>query len=85
MSAKATVPAKEQGPRIVAVNARAHDRRVEAEDNTPTSAVAVAVAAAACARTAAAVAASQVAAAVVVAAVAVAAVVVVGDGAPISD
>ena len=42
MSAKATVLAREQGPRIVAVNARAHDRRVEAEDNTPTSAVAVA-------------------------------------------
>jgi hypothetical protein len=73
MSAKATVPAREQGPRIVAVNARAHDRRVEAEDNTPISAVAVAVEAAACARRAVVVAASVVAA-VAVAAVAVAAV-----------
>ena len=80
MSAKATVPAREQGPRIVAVNARAHDRRVEAEDNTPTSAAAV-VAAAACARAAAVVAASGVAAVVVVAVAVVAAV----DGAPISD
>jgi hypothetical protein len=77
MSAKATVLAKEQGPRIVAVNARAHDRRVEAEDNTPTSAVAVAVAAAPCARAAAVVAASVVAAVVVVA---VAAVVAAVDG-----
>lgn len=77
MSAKATVPAREQGPRIVAVNARAHDRRVEAEDNTPTSAVAVAVAAAPCARAAAVVAASVVAAVVVVA---VAAVVAAVDG-----
>ena len=78
MSAKATVLAREQGPRIVAVNARAHDRRVEAEDNTPTSAVAVAVAAAPCARVA-------VAAVVPWRAVAADAVAEVADGAPISD
>ena len=81
MSAKATVPAREQGPRIVAVNARAHDRRVEAEDNTPTSAVAVAVAAAPCARAAAVVAASAAEAAVAAVVAAVAA----AGGAPISD
>ena len=81
MSAKATVPAREQGPRIVAVNARAHDRRVEAEDNTPTSAVAVA--AAPCARAAVALAASVVAAVAVVAAAVALVAAVVGD--PISD
>ena len=78
MSAKATVPAREQGPRIVGVNAQAPRRgcrSVEAEGKT--SAVAVAVAAA-CARAAAVVAASGVAVvAVVAAAVAV-------GGAPIS-
>jgi hypothetical protein len=80
MSAKATVPAREQGPRIVAVNARAHDRRVEAEDTTRTLLVAaVAVEAAAYGRAAvAAVAPWRAVAADVVAEVA-------ADGAPTSD
>jgi hypothetical protein len=85
MSAKATAPAREQGLRIAAVNARrTRDRRImPVGDNTQTSAVAAAVAA--CAHTAVAVAASQVAAVVVAAVAVVAAVVAVGGGAPISD
>src|SRR5215472_4279234 len=78
MSAKATVPAREQGPRIVAVNPRAHDRRVEAEDNTPTSPAAAAVAVAAARVAVAAVVPWRAVAADAVAEVA-------AEGAPISD